>query len=189
MSDKRFIVTYMGEDGETILEHNAKGDEAIDVVVGDMLANSDAFAGEDEENREWACRALAAAKNLSGPNPIEQATLKGRTYRVEELPDDSLALDEFYNAKLSEPKLLKLVYRTPGKLRIEIWPNESQHRGRPHCRVSKPPKSASFTIPEGELLVGDLRPDEREASKLVQAHSQELLWLWHRMRPDDQKLS
>lgn len=185
---KRFIVTQIGEDHETILAHDVPGNEVLDVVVDDMLNSSDLFAEHDRQTREDACRAFAAAMGLSGPHPREQVTLRGRNYRVEELPDDPIALDEFYNARLIDLKLLRLVFRTPGKLRIEIWPNESQHRGLPHCRVSKPPKFASFTIPEGQLLVGDLRPDESKATKLVQSNGEALLRLWHRMRPDDQKL-
>lgn len=185
---RRFIVTHIDEDCETILAHYVEGEEVIDVVVGDMLDSSDLFAKHDRETRENACRAFAAAMGLSGPNPREQVTLRGRTYRVEELPDDPVALDEFYNARFLSPKLLKLVYRVPGKLRIEIWPNESQHRGRPHCRVSNRSKAASFTIPDGDLLVGDLHPDDREAMKIVRKHGDQLLCLWHRMRPDDQKL-
>lgn len=186
-SDKHFIVTHIGAEGETILAHNASSDDVFSTVVNDALS-ADILPEHDQQTREAAVEMVTRIQGLERPKESREGTVYGRTYRVDELPDDPVALDEFYDARMVSPRLLKLVFRTPGKLRIEIWPNESQHRGRPHCRVSKPPKFASFTIPDGELLVGDLRPDEREATKLVQSHGEELLGLWHRMRPDDQKL-
>lgn len=184
---KRFVVTHSSEDGETILAHDAASEDVFPAIVTDALA-SDILPNHDEETREAAVEMVARIHGFEEPRCDVEGAIYGRDYRVEELPDDPTALDEFYSTRLANPKLLKLVFRVPGKLRVEIWPNESQHRGRPHCRVSKPPKAASFTIPDGQLLVGDLRPDEREATKLVQSHGQQLLDLWNRMRPDDQKL-
>jgi len=72
--------------------------------------------------------------------------------------------------------------------RCEIFPNESQHRGRPHCKMTADEKSAVFDIRTGEKLVGDLGRWERTASKAVQLHSAALLDFWIDLRPDDQKL-
>ena len=186
---KRFMVTHIGDDGETILSHGAETDEVIEIVVDDLMT-SEALkeVAECEDDRRLGLIGLAALCGLQPPRLPEQIRIESRNYRIEELPDDPVALDEFYTAKLLSPKLLKFIYRVPGKLRIEIWPNESQHRGLPHCRVSNRSKSASFTIPDGALLVGDLRPDEREATMIVRQHGEELLSLWHLMRPDDQRL-
>lgn len=185
---KRFMVTHIDEDGgETIFAHGAASEEVFSVVVENAMA-SDVLAQHDDGTREAAIEMVARIGGFEDPRESVEGSIYGRSYRVEELPDDPIALDEFYDVRLTSPKLLKLVYRVPGRLRIEIWPDESKHRGRPHCRVSNRSKAASFTIPEGDLFVGDLQPDEREAEKLVRTHGDELLRLWHRMRPDDQKL-
>ena len=185
---RRFMVTHINDDcGETILAHDAASKDVFRVVVENALA-SDVLAKHDHDTREAAIEMVARIGCFEDPPRTVEGSIYDRTYRIEELPDDPIALAEFYNARLLSPKLLKFVYRVPGKLRIEIWPNESQHRGLPHCRVSNRSKAASFTIPDGALLVGDLRPDEREATMIVRQHGEELLSLWHLMRPDDQRL-
>lgn len=146
--DKRFVVTHIGEDGETILAHDTSSEEVFGTIVSDALA-ADILPEHDQDTREAAVEMVARIQGFERPRENADGKIYGRAYRVEELPDDPVALDEFCNARLLSPKLLKFVYRARGKLRIEIWPNESQHRGRPHCRVSKPPKFASFTIPDG----------------------------------------
>ena len=184
---QKFIVTHIGDEGETILAHAAEPGEVIDVVVDDLMS-SDAWKELPADDREAVFRAEASLNDLTGPHGPECATVSTRTYRVERLPDDPAAHDEFYRFRFGHPNLIKLLCRLPGKLRYEIWPNESQHRGRPHCKASNREKAANFSIPDGERIVGDLRPDEREASETIQKHGEELLTLWHRTRPDDQKL-
>jgi hypothetical protein len=69
-----------------------------------------------------------------------------------------------------------------------IRPNESQHRGRPHCLIAMGEDSATFDILTGERLAGTLKSWNRTAEKVVKQNSAELLIVWNDTRPDDQKL-
>lgn len=83
---------------------------------------------------------------------------------------------------------LKEVTVTIDNFSAVIRPNESQHRGRPHCLIAMGEDSATFDIVTGELLAGTLKSWNRTAEKIVKKHSAELLETWDEMRPDDQKL-
>lgn len=72
--------------------------------------------------------------------------------------------------------------------KVTFFSNESQHRGRAHCKVTIAGKSANFDIVSGELIIGDIRPWERTVSKVLIEHKEGLLEFWHSTRPDDQKL-
>lgn len=189
---KRYMVTHIdGDDGETILAHDIEADELVDVVVDDLMASEALIdvARNDQDRRD----ALEMSASLNGVDvdglPKQVTPVGGHTYLIEELPDDPVALDEFHKVRFTNPKLVKFVCRgLPGKLRYEIWPNESQHRGEPHCKVSNKARAATFGIPEGNRKAGDLRPDEAEATKTIRAHGERLLADWYRLRPDDQKL-
>lgn len=76
-----------------------------------------------------------------------------------------------------------------GKFKAIIRPNESKHRGRPHCLIEHDEKSASFDIQSGERLAGDLGQWNRTAEKVVLEFSNDLLSLWNDTRPDDQRLN
>lgn len=184
---KRFIVTHVGNDGEAILADGAAANELAGVVLNDVLA-SDTLGELPPEDRDAVFNAAVALNGLSCPPFPEQVTIYDRVYRVEELPDVGAALDEFLADRLGSPNLLRLVIRLPGKLRYEIWPNESQHRGRPHCKVSYSGQSATFSIPDGVLLAGHLRPHEAEAAKSIRLHGKALMDKWQLMRPDDQRI-
>jgi hypothetical protein len=84
--------------------------------------------------------------------------------------------------------LAEVAIRMEG-FRIVFRPNESQHRGRPHCLIEMRPKSATFDIKSGELLAGDISPWNRTAEKVVSENTAELMKLWNKTRPDDQKLN
>lgn len=73
-------------------------------------------------------------------------------------------------------------------LRMIFRPNESQHRGRPHCLVEVSGKSATFDIITGERLAGDIRPLNRTAKRVIEENSEVLVKKWNDTRPDDQKL-
>ena len=77
---------------------------------------------------------------------------------------------------------------TIDNFRALIRPNESQHRGRPHCLIAMGEDSATFDIVTGERLAGSLKSWNRTAEKVVKTHSAELLETWNQTRPDDQKL-
>lgn len=75
-----------------------------------------------------------------------------------------------------------------GRFKAVIRPNESQHRGRPHCLIEINETSATFDIVTGNRLAGSLKRWDRTAEKVVKEHSDELIKVWNRTRPDDQKL-
>ena len=75
-----------------------------------------------------------------------------------------------------------------GRFKAVIRPNESQHRGRPHCLIEVNEASATFDIMTGDRLAGSLKRWDRTAEKVVKKHSDELMKVWERTRPDDQKL-
>lgn len=76
-----------------------------------------------------------------------------------------------------------------GRFKAIIRPNESKHRGRPHCLIECDEKSASIDIQSGERLAGDLGRWNRTAEKVVLEFSNALLCVWNDTRPDDQKFN
>lgn len=183
----RYVVTRLDDGGETILADAAEADEVFEVVVDDVLT-SNALADNAAQDRKQAIEMAAIMKGLQNPPFPKEATVFQHQYRIEELPDDPAVLDEFYRSRFRRPNFMHLVCRLPGKLRYEIWPNESQHRGRPHCKVSYNGESATLSIPDGELLAGSLRRHEAEARRTIQTSGNDLLQRWEQMRPDDQRL-
>jgi hypothetical protein len=191
---KRYIVTHIDEGGAIILDDDAAPEEVFPTIVADALA-SDILSEYDQETREAAVEMVARLHGLEQPPFPRSTEVYRRRYRIEELPDPELAHEEgppwlvdIHGNRVDDNFSAFRVALPRSNLRFEIWPNESQHRGRPHCRVSCGSKSATFSIPEGELLVGDIHPNEWEASRTIQQYSEQLLEVWHRMRPDDQKL-
>lgn len=191
---KRFIVTHIGKDGATILAQDASPEEVFPTIVADALT-SDILPEHEQDTREAAVEMVARIHGLENPPFPRMTEVYSRRYTVEELPEVQLdqegggpwLLDIRGNRVTRISSELRVALPT-SKLRFEIWPNESQHRGRPHCKVSCGGKSATFSIPEGELLVGDIHPDERTASRTIQLHGEQLLKVWYLMRPDDQRL-
>lgn len=74
-------------------------------------------------------------------------------------------------------------------LRVEIYSNEGQHRGRPHVVVVLPDGkiSVSLDLPPVLLTPHGYR-GEATALKVVSKHRVRLLEIWTATRPDDQKL-
>lgn len=70
-----------------------------------------------------------------------------------------------------------------------IRPNESQHRGRPHCLIAVDEKSATFDIKTGKRLAGDLGRWNSTAQKVISEESERLMKAWDETRPDDQTLN
>jgi hypothetical protein len=85
--------------------------------------------------------------------------------------------------------LLKEVTVSLDGFRVTIRPNESQHRGRPHCLIAMGEFSATFDIVTGALLAGSLKSWTRTAEKVVKRNSVDLLKVWNDTRPDDQKIA
>lgn len=111
-----------------------------------------------------------------------------------EIPDDlrDTMLDEVRAFGIVQPDgrslLNEKTYPEIEDFKVTFFGNESQHRGRPHCKVTIAGKSANFDIVTTELIVGDIKPWERTVSKVLAAHADGLLAFWHSTRPDDQKL-
>lgn len=191
---KRFKVTHVGEDGETILAQDAASEDVFPTIIADVLA-SDILAEHDQETREAAVEMVARIQGIEHPPFPETTEVYRRRYTIEELPEPQLEVGET-EAWLTDIRGTRItdvfselrVVLPISKLRFEIWPNESQHRGRPHCKVSCGGKAATFSIPEGKLLIGDIHPNERAATKAIQLHGEQLLKVWNLMRPDDQRL-
>lgn len=73
--------------------------------------------------------------------------------------------------------------------RVEIYSNESQHRGRPHVAVVLPDGKVSVSLDDPPaILTPHGYRGEASALKVVTKHRERLLELWHSTRPDDQKL-
>jgi hypothetical protein len=59
----------------------------------------------------------------------------GVDYSILELPEDE-STTTWLRVLATKSPLLKLVCVRDGQFRVEIFPNEGQHRGRPHCKVT-----------------------------------------------------
>lgn len=184
---QRYIVSHLDDAGVMVLSEWAEASEVPAIVLDDLL-RSPAKADIAEAEREILFNAVVALTGLPFPPFPLSTTLFDRVYRIEELPDDHTGAIEFLKSRFASPELLGLVVRIPGKFRCDIWPNESQHRGRPHCRVSHGERSATFSIPDGVLLAGSLGRHQAEASRTIRLHGSELLQKWDLMRPDDQRI-
>ncbi len=84
--------------------------------------------------------------------------------------------------------LLEKQYPEIKLFKVSIWPNESQHRGRPHCAVRHDKGQVSVDIMTGEVIAGDPGRWASAIKHAVLQHSSELQELWNSTRPDDQKL-
>lgn len=179
---KRFIVTHVGEDHLTILAYEATAEEVFTAIIQDAVA-SDVLAEHPDDTRETAIEMAARMQGLEHPPFPTETKVYGRKYRIEELADIDdarKAIDAragLYDAIAKRGLLPSLIALPASRLRYEIWPNESKHRGRPHCKVSYAEKSANFSIPDAELLVGDISPDEREAVRTIRKYGDALLKL------------
>lgn len=75
------------------------------------------------------------------------------------------------------------------EIRVEIYFNEGQHRGRPHVAIFLQDGKVSVSLEDPPVL---LTPNgyrgESSALKVVAKHRVGLLELWNETRPDDQKL-
>jgi hypothetical protein len=132
----------------------------------------------------------------------EMAKVKGLLDIIE--PSDLIAFppdlhDELVNdlrAEISnEPPLALLrlderVVKFISDFRVEMWSDESQHAGRPHVKVHLKNGAISVSL---DLKPQNLTPrggliGEASALKVIKKHRKKLLKLWHKTRPDTQKL-
>lgn len=185
----KFTVKRVEGAASKILRIDADPQQVMPLIVEDAI-NSVALNNFNRESREFAFNLMAQLQGLEEqPFPMS-AWLYDREYGIDRYcppADDEEAENHGQSGLRSifDPAVARL---PTSHLRYEIWPNESQHRGRPHCKVSKAEKSAIFSIPDGERLVGDINPYEREASRTIRRYGMRLLEVWYRLRPDDQRL-
>jgi hypothetical protein len=84
--------------------------------------------------------------------------------------------------------LTERVYKEVDTFKIEVFPNEGQHRGRPHCKVTTDKGAVTVDAKTGEILAGNAGHWTATVCKVVLAHSDGICDLWEKMRPEDQKL-
>ncbi len=84
--------------------------------------------------------------------------------------------------------LVEKQYKEIRQFKVEIFPNESTHRGRPHCKVTTDKGAVTVDISNGGIIAGTAGHWTRTIQKVVLSHSDGLKRLWDEMRPDDQKL-
>ncbi len=85
-------------------------------------------------------------------------------------------------------RLDEKTYPEISQFKVEIFPNEGKHRGKPHCRVTTDKGYVSVSIPDGEIIAGKGARWSGAIKKVISTHGQALLALWYKMRPDDQAL-
>jgi hypothetical protein len=132
-----------------------------------------------------------------------RATLFGEYEEVDEfaptlpLPPKLMAeLREDFDARQSgigtgEPELLlEFVVKGIADFRIDLYPNESQHRGRPHCRVHLQDGPINVSLERPPIVLAGRRNMRGEAAalKCVEANLSKILQAWADTRPDTQKL-
>jgi hypothetical protein len=182
--DRTWVTIRYDQDGVVIIGTAATPEAAAECAAEDRVALPwDDYPHISSADREIAARAVVVLGGLSEPRNVF-----GRDYQVVELPDDLTPAQ--WVREWRGPTVLHIVCAREGQLRVEIYPNEGQHRGRPHCKVTYARRVAgSFGLPDGEPLhPGRLGPHEAAARKLVRKHGRRLLDDWFHYRPDDQRL-
>ncbi len=110
-------------------------------------------------------------------------------------PDLAAQIDADLRAALEEEpegtprRLDERVVQEITELRVEIYSNEGQHRGRPHVAVVLQDGKVSVSLDDPPVV---LTPHgyrgEASAVKVVTKHRTLLIDKWNSTRPDDQKL-
>lgn len=110
-------------------------------------------------------------------------------------PDLAAQIDADLRAALAEEpediprRLDERVVKEITELKVEIYSNEGQHRGRPHVAVTLQDDKISISLddPPVVLTPGRYR-GQAGAVKVVTKHRTLLLDIWNSTRPDDQRL-
>lgn len=121
---------------------------------------------------------LSTGEGRSLPSDLEAS--------VREIYDEALAAEPESTLYRLDEKHVKWMM----DFRMDIFHDESKHRGRPHVRVVLQDGTINISIePEPKVLAGirDLR-GEAAAIKSVRENYTALLDFWNETRPDDQKL-
>lgn len=85
--------------------------------------------------------------------------------------------------------LTEKTYPEIDQFKVEIFPNEGQHRGRPHCKITTDKGSVTVDLHTFAIIAGTAGPWNHTICKVVKDHQTGLLVLWDKMRPDDQRLT
>lgn len=167
-----------------------------DILERGRIAEANANADGIEKVREQTNGEIVTAKIYYAARPsTEPLPLpNGRIYQVEEVMQSPAPFGDSRDAssidqELSDPASMEFLCAQVGGLSIYVYPDESRHRGRPHCTVAAGGANANFDILTGELLAGSLKSQNGKARKLVIELRNELLAKWDAKRPDTQKLT
>lgn len=176
-------------------------------LSGHLMAPAIKLGVADIETARTVCYPLAAeCLKRAGRDPDEvdkvlEKALLGVAQPHEgegvSLPDDleTLVRKTYDDALASEPpgalyRLDEKWVQSISEFRMDIFHDESKHRGRPHVRVTLQDGHINISIEDSpEVLAGKpgLR-GETAAIKAVKKHRESLLKFWMETRPDDQKL-
>ena len=188
MTEKRYQVSRVSGETRTIVASPVSAEEVGHRITQDAMAipfpdlDRTGCGGSTIEEIE-NLRAVKA--QLAGAIPDAGIDVLGHRYEFDEIqepvPDDDLA------APPNDGSFFQIVRES--QLSISIYPNEGKHRGRPHCSVRSSSRSANISLPDGEILAGDLGPETSRAVALVRRHGALLLKHWYDTRPGDQRLA
>jgi hypothetical protein len=84
--------------------------------------------------------------------------------------------------------LIEKTYPEVDQFKIEVFPNEGKHRGRPHCRVTTDKGAITVDLASFEILAGDAGPWNHTVKKVIADNAVGLMKFCDTLRPDDQKL-
>lgn len=86
--------------------------------------------------------------------------------------------------------LAEKTYPEITEFKVEIFPNEGKHRGRPHCKVTTDKGAVTIDLHTIEIIVGSAGHWEGTIQKVLgqECHKNALLNLWNNTRPNDQRL-
>lgn len=176
-------------------------------LTGHLMAPAIKLGVAGLETARIVCYPLAAEvlkRAGRDPDEVDQALAKALSGVAQphegegvSLPDDveTLVRETYDDALASEPpgtlyRLDEKWVQSVSEFRMDIFHDESKHRGRPHVRVTLPDGHINISLEDPpEVLAGKrgLR-GEAAAIKAVKEHRKSLLKFWKKTRPDDQKL-
>jgi len=188
LAAKEYAAWQKGERPEALKNAPATAASSINEglwYVGTRHITSDLFAhGATEEQvrsaveKQKAILGIVEQSDLADiPNELQLEITDDLRNQLNDEPEDMLRrLDEKLIPEITE-------------CRIDIYLNESQHRGRPHVVVTLQDGQISVSLEDPpKVLTPHGYRGERSAQKVVKKHLKRLLEIWYETRPDDQKL-
>ena len=122
-----------------------------DILERGRIAEANANADGIEKVREQTNGEIVTAKIYYAARPsTEPLPLpNGRIYQVEEVMQSPAPFGDSRDAssidqELSDPASMEFLCAQVGGLSIYVYPDESRHRGRPHCTVAVFPSAEAY---------------------------------------------